>query len=56
MFFILGALFVISNNNLAVFYGDSFEFFQLYFSWLNKIYVNVQTLTGEVAGFDWSPE
>lgn len=57
MFFIIGALFIISNNNLAMYKQENFEkFSELYVEWFNSIYVNIQTLTGEAVKLDWLPK
>lgn len=56
MFFVLGALLIISNNNLAIYRQGSFEnFFGLYVEWINQIYKNIQILTGDVARLYWLP-
>ena len=56
MFFIFGALFIINNNNLAIYEKTNFEkFSKLYVKWLNSVYVNVQVLTAEIVKLDWIP-
>ena len=56
MFLIIGALFIISNNNLAMYKQENIDrFSELYFEWFNQIYVNTQTLTEEVLKLNWLP-
>ena len=56
MFFIIGTLFIISNNNLAMYKQENIErFSELYVEWINQIYANIQAITGQVVGFDWLP-
>ena len=57
MFFVLGALLIISNNNLVL--GDSenvIEFRDLYFSWLDKTFLNMKSVTGYAVDLGWEPE
>ena len=57
MLFVVGALFIISNNNLAMHKKENFEkFSELYTRWIDQIYINSQTLTGEVIKLDWLPK
>jgi len=54
MFFILGALLIISNNELSFTEKSNFgKFSGLYVGWLNKIYFNFQILTGNIIRLDW---
>jgi len=56
MFFILGALFIISNNGLALSERQDFEEFKfLYSLWLDNIYSNVLSMTGEAVKLSWIP-
>ena len=56
MFFILGALFIVSNNNFALYEkGNSGNFSQLYFDWVGDLYSNAQSITGYVVKLDWLP-
>lgn len=56
MFLIIGALFIISNNNLAMDKQENIDrFSELYLEWFNQIYVNTQALTGEVLKINWLP-
>ena len=57
MFLILGALFIISDNNLAMVKKEnSQKFYQIYLGWTNKIYSNLKSMTGNVIRMDWFPE
>ena len=57
IFFALGALFIISNNNLALYEDENFKKFSyLYTNWLDGLYLNIQTLTGNVAVLEWIPK
>ena len=43
MFFVISALMMISNNNLAMYdYENVGKFSELYIGWLDKIYMNFQ--------------
>ena len=57
IFFILGALIIISNNNLALFNHKNFyEFNRLYFNWLENIFLDAQTITGNIIKLNWFSE
>ena len=57
MFFIIGALIIISNNNLAMHETENFSnFSETYTGWLNQVYVNVQSITGDVVKLEWFPK
>jgi len=56
MFFVISALMIISNNTLAMYGKENIEkFSDLYLEYINQIYVNSQTITGEVVELDWLP-
>jgi len=57
MFFMIGALLIVSNNDLA-FYDDENlnKFVEFYGLWINQLYSNFQNLTGNVVRLDWFPE
>jgi hypothetical protein len=56
MFFIIGALLILANNNLPLYNQENLElFFQLYGDWINQIYVNTQALITEIIRFGWLP-
>ena len=55
-FFLLGAFFIVSNNNLAL--SDSnkrAEFFLSYKVWLGEISENIVSATGHVIKLEWLP-
>lgn len=57
MFFVIGALFIISNNSLAMYKKENFEkFSELYIRWIDQIYINSQTLAGDIIKLDWIPK
>lgn len=57
MFFIIGALFIISENSLNLNKIEKRgEFFTGYVSWLNSTFSNVQEVTGNVVRLNWLPE
>ena len=56
LFFVIGALFIISNHDLHL--ADRSElmtFFHLYRLWLTSIGANVRQITGQVIAADWIP-
>jgi len=54
IFFILGALLIIENNNLAMHKQENIKIFsELYVKWINNIYINFQSLTGEIVKKNW---
>ena len=56
LFFVLSALLIISNNNLALYKQENIErFSELYFDWINTLYMNSQAITGEIIKLDWLP-
>ena len=56
MFFAISALIIISNNELAMYEQENIgKFSELYLEWIDNIYVNFQTITGEVVILDWLP-
>ncbi len=57
MFFTISALLIISNNNLEMYKEKNIEnFFGDYFEWVDDIYLNTQTITGNIIKLDWLPE
>ena len=57
MFLILGSLIIINNNDLNI-YGEegSKEFVRIFSGWVDGIYENVKTMTGNFVKLDWVPE
>ena len=57
MFFLISALMIISNNNLSMYKQENLEeFSELYVGWVDQVYVNIQTLTGNAIRMDWVPK
>jgi len=57
MFFILGALFIISNNNLGLAEKENISSFsKMYVGWIGNLYSNAQSVTGYVVKLDWLPK
>ena len=56
MFFVFGGLLIISNNNLAMNQKENVSHFtELYIDWMNHIYINLQSITGNVVKLNWFP-
>ena len=57
IFFVIGALFILENNNLKMYKHENLEkFSDLYIEWMDQIYSNVRSLTGQVVQSNWFPE
>jgi hypothetical protein len=57
MFFVVSALLIISNNNLEMYKSENIsKFNNLYFKWVDEIYSNIQSITGNVVKLDWLPQ
>jgi len=57
MFFVLGTLLIISNNNLSMHnHEDTVVFSKLFVGWMDNIFSNFKTLTGNTGKLDWMPE
>lgn len=57
MFFALSALLIISNNDLALYKEENRqEFNELYTGWLDDVYSNVLSITGNIVKLDWMPK
>jgi hypothetical protein len=55
-FFLLGAFFIISNNNLHVGNPEQFNSFMTqYYGWFFKIAENAGSVTGYMVNVDWMP-
>jgi hypothetical protein len=57
MFLLLGAFFIISNENLSLKESSNFdEFTDMYYDWLGSLFENGKELTGNVINSEWLPE
>lgn len=57
IFFLMGAFFIISENNLRLADNGNFSKFSgLYVSWLSHIFDNSKNLAGYVVKMEWLPE
>ncbi|PIN93293.1 hypothetical protein COU54_03560 [Candidatus Pacearchaeota archaeon CG10_big_fil_rev_8_21_14_0_10_31_24] len=57
IFLIVGALLIISNNNLHLIKKDELDTFgRLYYSWISNIFHNIKTITGYVTLENWVPK
>ncbi len=57
LFFVIGALFIISNENLSLIsHKEMTDFVRLYGLWLSSIGENIQQITGQVIAADWIPD
>ena len=57
IFLILGAFFIISNENLALSDRTNFDVFKdLYYEWLINLFENSKEITGYVINSDWLPD
>lgn len=57
IFFIMSALFIISNNNLAMYKQENIvNFVDMYLSWVNNLFLNTQKISGEITKLDWLPQ
>ncbi|MCH7568880.1 MAG: hypothetical protein IIA87_05670 [Nanoarchaeota archaeon] len=56
-FLLLGALFIVSNEDLALKEKDNFnEFTGLYSDWLGSLFEHGKDLTGYIVKVDWLPK
>ena len=56
-FLMIGALFIISENNLALKDSGSFpKFLGIYYSWISHLFDNSKNLAGYIIKMDWLPE
>ncbi len=54
IFLIVGSLLIIENNNLKISNSkDAKIFYNLFLGWINNIYLNFQTITGDVVNMRW---
>ena len=57
MFFIIGVLLIISNNNLTMYQPSNIEkFSELYIEWVDGLYLNSQILIKEIIKLNWLPK
>jgi hypothetical protein len=57
MFLLIGAFFIISNNNLHMLeQGSLSSFISIYVSWVGEIFDNGAQLSGYVVKLDWMPK
>jgi len=57
IFFVISALFIISNNNLAMYKQENIvSFVDMYTKWINNIFSNTGELTGQATKMDWLPQ
>jgi len=56
MFFLIGAFFIISENNLALKQADNIDkFLGLYSTWLSHIFDNAKGISTYVIKMNWLP-
>ncbi len=56
IFFMISALLIVSNNNLALYKNENLpKFSQLYAQWLEKVYENIIITSGYITRLDWLP-
>ena len=57
MFFLIGAFFIISENNLALNKtGNVDKTIGLYYLWISHLFDNTLAITGNVVRMSWLPE
>ncbi|MFH1500943.1 MAG: hypothetical protein ABIE22_03285 [archaeon] len=57
MFFIIGALFIISENNLALRNQEGLSaFYSMYIDWIGSVFNNGISATGYVVKMNWLPD
>lgn len=57
MFFVISALFIVSNNNLAMYKQENIvSFVDMYTKWINNLFSNTEKLTGQAIKLDWLPQ
>jgi hypothetical protein len=55
--FLIGALLIISNGELALVDGTNREIFvERYYSWVSELFDKGSTLAGYVIGVEWLPD
>jgi len=54
MFFVIGGLIILENQNLFLYNSDNMQKFSTsYVSWLDQVYLNIQTIYSTVSSADW---
>ena len=54
--FMFFALLIIANNNLSFLDDNNIGvFFDFYLTWLDKVFLNVKSITGNVVSMNWAP-
>ncbi|MBI2630553.1 hypothetical protein HYW76_05630 [Candidatus Pacearchaeota archaeon] len=57
MFLLIGALFIIYQNNLPLIYSENREkLVGLYFSWIGDLFDNSVSIIGNVVKMNWLPK
>ena len=57
MFFVIGALLIISNNSLSLYQEENMiQFKTLYFNWLDDVYGNIELIVKNIVSVKWLPE
>jgi len=57
LFFMIGALFIISNDNLSLINPEErTDFVRSYVLWFSSIGENIKQITGQVIATDWIPD
>lgn len=57
IFFIIGALLIISNNNLALYNPSNVKsFINFYSNWIDDIFLNSFNLIEKIIELDWLPK
>lgn len=56
MFFILGSLLIVSNNNIFLSNSKNFDKFgELWADWINRVFLNFKEIIREVVSVDLGP-
>lgn len=56
MFLVIGALLILSNNNLPLYKDENISQFKiLYTQWLDGVYQNTWSITGNAVNMKWMP-
>ena len=57
LFFLIGAFFIISNENLALSKKQNLQKFgELYVNWIDQLLANAKYVSGYVVKMDWLPK